>query len=183
MGHELLLSRFHPKASALQPEAVDVSELGGDGPAVALGGLEARLAHRLERFFIETGAAAFYDLRAGDAARGIDFDAQSHIAFYSHAPRHRRIDGARGLNCFGLAMGAQRARRRGHAGSAAAAAEPRDGIAAGSAAAAGAPPSAALARSLKTVCGGGAGARLSANFAGSSWAFAGVSAFRFSLGR
>ena len=51
-----------PRRLFLQPKAINVGELGGDVLAVFLGGLEAGLLHCLQRFFVETGAAALCDL-------------------------------------------------------------------------------------------------------------------------
>jgi hypothetical protein len=50
-------------------------------PPISVRGLEARLLHGIERFFVESGAAAFGDLRFGYFAFSIDFDRKSNIAF------------------------------------------------------------------------------------------------------
>ena len=58
----------------LKAKAVNVGELGRNILSVSLRRLEARLLDRLERFFVEAGAAAFNDVRLDDGALRIDFE-------------------------------------------------------------------------------------------------------------
>ena len=59
---------------SLQPEAVNVSELGRHGLTIFLRGFEARQLDRLQRFLIESHAATLDNLGLRDLAFGIDLD-------------------------------------------------------------------------------------------------------------
>jgi hypothetical protein len=69
-----------PMASlSLQSETIHVGELGGNTVAVALGRLEARLFDGLERFFVETRAAALDDLCFCDLSLWVNFNFKRDI--------------------------------------------------------------------------------------------------------
>jgi hypothetical protein len=113
LARPLLANHFEPYFNAmngplsLQPESINIGEFRGNILTVFLRRFETRLLDGFKRFVVETHAAAFDNFGLGNVSFRINDDSQRNVGFHAQPQCHGRVDGARGLDRFGFAVGSE----------------------------------------------------------------------------